>query len=121
MRHAPLLPLVAVGILLVHAPAAAQRPPVIDVHLHAYTEIQPNAPASWTGEPEARALTGPAAAEEMGIPVALHTGLGPPGGPHTFAPKFRVTLGRPTLAEPCARSDPAPGRAGWVEPEGRCG
>lgn len=42
--------------------------------------------------------------EETGIPVALHTGLGPPGGPHTFAPQFRVTLGRPTLFEPVIAS-----------------
>ena len=40
------------------------------------------------------------AAEEMAIPVALHTGLGPPGAPHSFAPKFRVRLGRPILVEP---------------------
>ncbi len=38
-------------------------------------------------------------AEEYGIPVCLHTGLGPPGGPHSFAPKFRTTLGKPTLFE----------------------
>ena len=39
-------------------------------------------------------------AENLGIPVALHTGLGPPGGPHKFAPEFRTTLGRPSLFEP---------------------
>lgn len=39
-------------------------------------------------------------AEDNGIPVCLHTGLGPPGGPHSFAPKFRTTLGKPTLFEP---------------------
>jgi len=39
-------------------------------------------------------------AEDHGIPVCLHTGLGPPGGPHSFAPKFRTTLGRPSLFEP---------------------
>lgn len=39
-------------------------------------------------------------AEEKGIAVCLHTGLGPPGGPHSFAPKFRTTLGKPTLFEP---------------------
>lgn len=39
-------------------------------------------------------------AEDNGILVCLHTGLGPPGGPHTFAPKFRTTLGKPTLFEP---------------------
>lgn len=39
-------------------------------------------------------------AEDNGIPICLHTGLGPPGGPHSFAPKFRTTLGKPTLFEP---------------------
>ena len=39
-------------------------------------------------------------AEENSIPVCLHTGLGPPGGPHSFAPEFRTTLGRPSLFEP---------------------
>lgn len=39
-------------------------------------------------------------AQEHGIPVCLHTGLGPPGGPHSFAPKFRTTLGKPSLFEP---------------------
>lgn len=168
--------------------------PIIDMHLHAYTDMPPGESASWTGEPEARALTGaldseehfmstlaemdkynivlgvvsgpesavrawhekaPArfiggaflgdnglpehspgtlkslvdegvigvlgelgfqyhgiapndsrldeyykTAENLAIPVALHTGLGPPGGPHTFAPEFRTTLGRPSLFEP---------------------
>lgn len=46
------------------------------------------------------------AAAELGIPVALHTGLGPPGGPHSFAPAFRVTLGRPTLFEPVIAARP---------------
>ena len=41
-----------------------------------------------------------AIAEENNIPVCLHTGLGPPGGPHSFAPEFRTTLGKPTLFEP---------------------
>lgn len=168
--------------------------PIIDMHLHAYTDMPPGESASWTGEPEARALTGALDAEEhfmstlaemdkynivlgvvsgpesavrawhekapgrfiggaflgdnglpehspdtlkslvdegvigvvgelgfqyhgiapndsrldeyyktaenLAIPVALHTGLGPPGGPHTFAPEFRTTLGRPSLFEP---------------------
>ncbi len=39
-------------------------------------------------------------AEENGIPICLHTGLGPPGGPHSFAPEFRTTLGKPSLLEP---------------------
>lgn len=171
-----------------------ERQPIIDVHLHAYVDIPPEESASWTGEPEARALAGAADADEhfrstlakmdkynivlgvvsgpepavrawhekaperfiggaslgndglpehspdelkdlvdegvmgvlgelgfqyhgispndprlheyyevaetIGIPVALHTGLGPPGGPHTFAPEFRTTLGRPSLFEP---------------------
>lgn len=41
-------------------------------------------------------------AESLSIPVGLHTGLGPPGGPHTFAPEFRTTLGWPTLLEEVA-------------------
>lgn len=44
--------------------------------------------------------------EESGIPLALHTGLGPPGGPHSFAPAFRVNLGRPTLFEPVIAKRP---------------
>ena len=43
---------------------------------------------------------------ESSVPLALHTGLGPPGGPHSFAPKFRATLGRPTLFEPVIASRP---------------
>jgi hypothetical protein len=169
--------------------------PIIDIHLHGYSSIPPNVPASWTGESYARELTSPQnaerhlrmvieemkknniklgiisstslealkkwkatapeliltgiqtdelgrpilspdslkilfekgevdilgelglqysglapdvpmmgpyykMAEENGIPICLHTGLGPPGGPHSFAPKFRTTLGKPTLFEP---------------------
>ena len=44
--------------------------------------------------------------EASGVPLALHTGLGPPGGPHSFAPAFRVTLGRPTLFEPVIATRP---------------
>lgn len=40
-----------------------------------------------------------AVAEKNNIPVCLHTGLGPPGAPFTFAPEFRVGLGRPELFE----------------------
>lgn len=193
--------LLMAGLLIV-APAtlAAQRPPVIDVHLHAYSGIPAGASADWAGEPEARALTSPAdahahlratlaemdrhnvvlgvvsgpetavrawleaapgrviggaflgddglpehtvdslralvdggvmgvlgelglqyhgirpddprlqpyygAAEELGVPVALHTGLGPPGATHTFAPGFRTTLGRPALFEPVLARHP---------------
>lgn len=39
-------------------------------------------------------------AEKNHMPVCLHTGLGPPGAPFSFAPKFRTTLGKPTLLEP---------------------
>jgi uncharacterized protein len=44
--------------------------------------------------------------ETSGTPLALHTGLGPPGGPHSFAPGFRATLGRPTLFEPVIATRP---------------
>ncbi len=41
-----------------------------------------------------------ALAEEMDIPVGIHTGLGPPGTPYEpCCPNFRVTLGNPILVE----------------------
>lgn len=38
-------------------------------------------------------------AEELDIPVGLHTGLAPPGTPYRCCPKFRNTLGNPALLE----------------------
>lgn len=38
-------------------------------------------------------------AEELDIPVGLHTGLGPPRTPYTCCPKFRNSLGNPALLE----------------------
>lgn len=38
-------------------------------------------------------------AEELDIPVGVHTGLGPAGTPYTCCPKFRVTYGNPVLIE----------------------
>jgi predicted TIM-barrel fold metal-dependent hydrolase len=40
-----------------------------------------------------------ALAEELDIPVGVHTGLGPEGTPYTCCPKFRVTYGNPILLE----------------------
>jgi len=41
-----------------------------------------------------------ALAEEMDIPVGIHTGLGPAGTPYDpCCPNFRVTLGNPILVE----------------------
>jgi predicted TIM-barrel fold metal-dependent hydrolase len=41
-----------------------------------------------------------ALAEEMDIPVGIHTGIGPPGTPYDpCCPHFRVTLGNPILIE----------------------
>lgn len=41
-----------------------------------------------------------ALAEEMDIPVGIHTGIGPPGTPYDpCCPNFRVTLGNPVLVE----------------------
>ncbi len=41
-----------------------------------------------------------ALADEMDIPVGIHTGLGPPGTPYEpCCPNFRVTLGNPILVE----------------------
>lgn len=180
--------------------AVAQEGPVIDVHLHSYTEVPPGLSADWADRADARALAGAATAEELmratlaemdrynvvlavvsgpeasirawqqaapgrfvggeylgtdglpehsvdelkalveegtigvfgelglqyqgiapddprldpywdyleasGVPLALHTGLGPPGAPHSFAPEFRVTLGRPSLLEPVIAARP---------------
>jgi predicted TIM-barrel fold metal-dependent hydrolase len=38
-------------------------------------------------------------AEELDIPVGVHTGLGPEGLTYTCCPKFRVTYGNPILLE----------------------
>jgi predicted TIM-barrel fold metal-dependent hydrolase len=38
-------------------------------------------------------------AEELDIPVGLHTGLAPGGTPYRCCPKFRNTLGNPALLE----------------------
>jgi uncharacterized protein len=38
-------------------------------------------------------------AEELDIPVGVHTGLGPEGTPYTCCPKFRVMYGNPILLE----------------------
>jgi predicted TIM-barrel fold metal-dependent hydrolase len=40
-----------------------------------------------------------ALAEELDIPVGVHTGLGPAGTPYTCCPEFRVTYGNPVLLE----------------------
>jgi predicted TIM-barrel fold metal-dependent hydrolase len=40
-----------------------------------------------------------ALAEELDIPVALHTGLAPPNTPYRCCPKFRTWLGNPALLE----------------------
>ncbi len=195
-----LLAVLATLLTLSATDALAQRGPVIDVHLHSYTEVPPGVSADWADRTDARALTAPASAEEhmqatlaemdrynvvlavvsgpeasirawqeaapgrfiggaflgedglpehsidslralveegtigvlgeLGlqyrgiapddprldpyydyleaseIPFALHTGLGPPGSPHSFAPEFRVTLGRPTLFEPVIAARP---------------
>ena len=40
-----------------------------------------------------------ALAEELDIPVGLHTGLAPAGTPYTCCPRFRNSLGNPALLE----------------------
>lgn len=40
-----------------------------------------------------------ALAEELDVPVGLHTGLSDPGTPYRCCPEFRVTLGNPALVE----------------------
>lgn len=198
MRKFPFV--LAILLTLSVGASTAQRAPIIDVHLHSYSEVPPGVPADWTDRADARALTAPGSAqehmqatlaemdrynvvlavvsgpeesirawreaapdriiggaflgddglpehtvdslrrlveegtvgvfgelglqysgiapddprlepyydylEESGVPLALHTGLGPPGGPHSFAPDFRVTLGRPSLLEPVIAARP---------------
>jgi len=41
-----------------------------------------------------------ALAEELDVPVGIHTGLAEPGAPFHGTPEFRVTLGNPLLLEP---------------------
>jgi hypothetical protein len=41
-----------------------------------------------------------ALAEELDLPVGVHTGLAAPGTPYRCCPDFRVTLGSPRLLEP---------------------
>ena len=40
-----------------------------------------------------------ALAEDLDIPVALHTGLGPANTPYQCCPQFRTSLGNPALLE----------------------
>ena len=40
-----------------------------------------------------------ALAEELDVPVAIHTGFGPPGAPYQGYPRFRARLGNPLLIE----------------------
>ena len=40
-----------------------------------------------------------ALAEELDVPVGIHTGLSHPGTPYACCPKFRASLGRPLLLE----------------------
>ena len=40
-----------------------------------------------------------ALAEELDVPVGVHTGLGPPRAPYECCPKFRIGLGNPALLE----------------------
>jgi predicted TIM-barrel fold metal-dependent hydrolase len=40
-----------------------------------------------------------ALAEELDIPVGVHLGEGPPGGPHTGDPRYRAALGNPLQLE----------------------
>ncbi|GAB3743493.1 amidohydrolase family protein [Lysobacter olei] len=47
-----------------------------------------------------------ALAEELDIPVGVHTGLGPPASPYTCCPKFSVHLGNPALLEPMLKKHP---------------
>ena len=47
-----------------------------------------------------------ALAEELDIPVGIHTGLGPPGSPYGCCPKFSAGLGNPMRLEPMLKRHP---------------
>jgi len=47
-----------------------------------------------------------AMAEELDIPVGIHTGLAPPGTPYGCCPKFTVALGNPLQLEPMLKRHP---------------
>ncbi len=47
-----------------------------------------------------------ALAEELDIPVGIHTGLAPPGTPYGCCPDFSVELGNPKLLEPMLKRHP---------------
>ena len=47
-----------------------------------------------------------ALAEELDIPVGIHTGLGPPGSTYGCCPKLTVALGNPLLLEPMLKRHP---------------
>lgn len=47
-----------------------------------------------------------ALAEELDIPVGVHTGLGPPGAPYQCCPAFSTALGNPALLEPMLKRHP---------------
>jgi hypothetical protein len=59
-----LFAVLAALLTLSAAEAIAQRNPVIDVHLHSYTEVPPGMRAEWADRADARALTAPASAEQ---------------------------------------------------------
>lgn len=47
-----------------------------------------------------------ALAEELDIPVGIHTGLAPPGTPYRCCPDFSVALGNPLQLEPMLKRHP---------------
>lgn len=47
-----------------------------------------------------------ALAEELDIPVGIHTGLAPPGTPYGCCPGFSVALGNPLRLEPMLKRHP---------------
>lgn len=65
--------------------------------LMAFGEIAPQGQGIAMNDPKFEPFF--ALAEELEIPVGIHTGLGPPGSPYLCCPNFRATLGNPQLLE----------------------
>jgi len=76
---------------------AALRAAYIERRLGALGEIVAQSMGLSLSSPELEPYL--ALAEELDVPVAIHTGFGPPGATYRCCPKFRAALGNPLLIE----------------------
>lgn len=69
----------------------------VDGRLHAMGEITAQYEGLSPSDPQLEPYF--ALAEELDIPVGIHTGVGPPGTPYSGKPNFRLAMGNPLLVE----------------------